>query len=82
MDEGNREDSTVQLGIPINGVGLNVGGDAKGRIMDNDTAGVNVSTTMGTTIEPGGQATFTFTLDSQPTADVTILIDRYDARKL
>ena len=34
--------------------------------------------TTGTTTEAGGQATFTFTLTSQPTADVTIFLDRYD----
>ncbi|MGB5500368.1 MAG: Calx-beta domain-containing protein, partial [Maribacter sp.] len=79
IDEGNREDFTVQLGPPTNGVGLAGGGDARGRIRDNDTAGINISTTTGTTTEAGGQATFTFTLTSQPTADVTIFIDRYDA---
>ena len=78
IDEGDREDFRVQLGTPTNGVGLSGGGDARGRINDNDTAGINVSTTTGTTTEAGGQATFTFTLTSQPTADVTIFIDRYD----
>ena len=78
IDEGDREDFRVQLGTPTNGVGLSGGGDARGRINDNDTAGINVSTTTGITTEAGGQATFTFTLTSQPTADVTIFIDRYD----
>ncbi len=78
VDEGNREDFRVELGTPSNGVGLSGGGDARGRIRDNDTAGINVSTTTGTTTEAGGQATFIFTLDSQPTADVTIRIDRYE----
>ena len=76
IDENDDEDFTVQLGTPTNGVGLSGGGDARGRIRDNDTAGVLVSTATGTTTEAGGQATFTFTLTSQPTADVTILIDR------
>ncbi|MBD0852421.1 Calx-beta domain-containing protein, partial [Maribacter arenosus] len=78
IDENDEEDFTVQLGTPTNGVGLAGGGDARGRIRDNDTAGINVSTTTGTTTEAGGQAIFTFTLTSQPTADVTLFIDRYD----
>ncbi len=78
IDENDDEDFTVQLGAPTNGVGLAGGGDARGRIRDNDTAGINVSTTTGTTTEAGGQAIFTFTLTSQPTADVTLFIDRYD----
>ncbi|WP_179955023.1 Calx-beta domain-containing protein [Maribacter luteus] len=48
-------------------------------ILDNDFAGVNVDTTTGTTTEAGGTATFTFTLTSEPTADVTIPINQYDA---
>ncbi len=79
IDEDNNEDFTVQLGTPTNGVGLAGGGDARGRIVDNDVAGVNVSPTTGTTTEAGGTATFTFTLTSEPTADVTISIDQYDA---
>ena len=78
IDENDDEDFTVQLGPPTNGVGLSGGGDARGRIKDNDKVGINISTTTGTTTEAGGQATFTFTLASQPTADVTIFIDRYD----
>ena len=78
IDENDNEDFTVQLGTPTNGVGLDGDGDARGRIRDNDTAGINVSTTTGATTEAGAQATFTFTLTSQPTADVTIFIDRYD----
>ena len=78
IDENNNEDFTIQLDTPTNGVALSDGGDARGRIRDNDTAGVNVSTTTGTTTEAGGQATFTFTLTSEPTADVTILIDQYN----
>ncbi len=78
VDENNNEDFTVQLGIPTNGVVLSGGGNARGRIVDNDTAGVTVSPTTGTTTEDGGQAAFTFTLNSQPTANVTITIDQYD----
>jgi gliding motility-associated-like protein/uncharacterized repeat protein (TIGR01451 family) len=79
IDEEDDEDFIVQLGQPTNGVGLAGGGDARGRIRDNDSAGVNVSTTTGTTTEDGEQAIFTFTLTSQPTADVTLFINRYDA---
>ena len=64
VDEQNDEDFTVQLGGPTNDVDLDGGGDARGRIKDNDTAGINVSTTTGTTTEAGGQAAFTFTLTS------------------
>ena len=39
---------------------------------DNDVAGVNVSVVDGVTTEAAGTATIEFTLDSQPTADVTI----------
>ncbi len=46
--------------------------------LDNDTAGVNVSSVNGITTESGGTATFTFTLNSQPTADVELQIDQYD----
>ncbi|MGB5369449.1 MAG: Calx-beta domain-containing protein, partial [Flavobacteriaceae bacterium] len=79
VDENNDEDFTVQLGLPTNGVVLSGGGNARGRIVDNDTAGVTVSPTTGTTTEAGGQATFTFTLTSQPTDAVTVTIDQYDA---
>jgi hypothetical protein len=39
---------------------------------DNDTAGITVNSTTGTTTEAGGQATFNFTLNSQPTQNVSI----------
>ncbi|MDT0605636.1 gliding motility-associated C-terminal domain-containing protein [Croceitalea rosinachiae] len=45
---------------------------------DDDVAGINVTPTSGTTTEAGGTATFTFTLDSEPTAAVTIPITGYD----
>lgn len=41
---------------------------------DNDTPGVNVSAINGNTTEAGGTATFTVTLDSQPTAPVTMAL--------
>jgi hypothetical protein len=41
---------------------------------DDDTAGVTITPTSGlTTTETGGSATFSVVLDSQPTADVTIV---------
>ena len=43
---------------------------------DNDVAGITVDPTGGlTTTEAGGSETFTVVLDTQPTADVTILLD-------
>ena len=47
--------------------------------LDNDTAGVTVSTISGDTDEDGTTATFTVVLDSQPSADVTIDISSKDA---
>ncbi|WP_298473543.1 gliding motility-associated C-terminal domain-containing protein [uncultured Maribacter sp.] len=47
-------------------------------IADNDTAGVNIDTTIGTTTEAGGTASFVFTLSTQPSANVTIPISGYD----
>ena len=41
-------------------------------IDDNDTAGITVDLTSGTTTEAGGQTSFEFQLDSQPLSDVTI----------
>ncbi len=46
---------------------------------DNDSIGINITPTSGTTTEAGGQATFTFTLDSEPLDDVNIPISGYDA---
>jgi len=40
--------------------------------IDNDNAGVSVSTISGNTSENGASATFTVVLNSQPSADVTI----------
>ena len=53
-------------------------GQATINIADNDVAGVNVNPTAGNTTEAGGTATFTFTLTSQPSANVTIPISGYD----
>ncbi len=46
---------------------------------DDDVVGINVTPLTGITTEGGGSATFTFTLDSEPTAPVTIPITGYDA---
>ncbi|WP_291869956.1 gliding motility-associated C-terminal domain-containing protein [Maribacter sp.] len=48
-------------------------------IADNDVAGVNIDTLIGTTTEAGGTTDFLFTLTSEPTANVTIPISGYDA---
>ncbi|NNJ10415.1 hypothetical protein EKD04_008760 [Chloroflexales bacterium ZM16-3] len=41
-------------------------------VLDNDTAGMNISTTTGTTTEAGDTMTFDVWLNSKPTANVTI----------
>lgn len=64
--------------VDSDGLGV-VQGSAVVNIADNDVAGVNVAPTTGTTTEAGGTATFTFTLTSQPSANVTIPINNYDA---
>mgnify|MGYP001275829262 CR=1 FL=1 len=46
--------------------------------VDDETAGVTVSPPNGPTTEPGGTATFTVVLDSEPTADVTIALSSND----
>jgi Tol biopolymer transport system component len=46
--------------------------------IDNETPGINVSAISGNTTEAGGTATFTVTLNSQPTADVTIPLSSSD----
>lgn len=46
---------------------------------DNDTPGINVGAISGPTTEGGGTATFTVTLNSQPTADVTIGVSSSNA---
>src|SRR5206468_3708670 len=46
---------------------------------DNDTAGITVNPTAGlVTTEAGGTATFTVVLNSQPTADVSIVLSSSD----
>ena len=46
--------------------------------IDNDVAGINISSVTGTTSEDLTSATFTITLNSEPTADVTIVISSDD----
>ena len=45
---------------------------------DNETAGFTVSSISGNTTEAGGTATFTVKLNSQPTANVTIVVSSSD----
>ena len=47
-------------------------------IVDNDTAGITVSSVTGDTTESGGSATFTVKLNTKPTADVTVAISSSD----
>jgi gliding motility-associated-like protein len=78
-DEVDNEDFEVILGTPSD-AGVDIDdGVGRGRIRDNDVAGVTVNTVTGTTTEGGGTATFTFTLDSEPTDQVRIPINGYDA---
>jgi hypothetical protein len=45
-------------------------------IIDDDTAGISVTPTVGlTTTEAGGTATYTLLLTSQPTGDVSIALN-------
>ncbi|MDX9770621.1 MAG: tandem-95 repeat protein, partial [Tenuifilaceae bacterium] len=46
--------------------------DVSVEFIEDDEAGINVSSISGNTTEGGAQATFTIVLNSQPTADVTI----------
>jgi hypothetical protein len=46
--------------------------------VDDDTAGISVSSISGNTSEAGGTATFDMVLDSQPTANVTIQLSSSD----
>ncbi len=46
--------------------------------IDNDVAGVTVGKISGNTTEDGGQATFTMSLISEPTADVIIAVSSSD----
>ncbi|PIB27497.1 hypothetical protein BFP77_12640 [Maribacter sp. 4U21] len=79
IDEVDNEDFEVILGTPSD-AGVDIDdGVGRGRIRDNDVAGVTVNTLTGNTTEGGGTATFTFTLDSEPTDQVRILINGYDA---
>ncbi|MGJ8713615.1 MAG: Calx-beta domain-containing protein [Maribacter stanieri] len=63
----------VQL-VSATNTNVNTGAAAKGTIVDDDVAGVNVSAISGNTGEDGTTATFNVTLSSQPTAPVTILL--------
>ncbi len=47
--------------------------------LDNDTPGIRVSPSTGTTTEAGGTATFSMVLSSRPTADVVIGLSSSDS---
>ena len=47
--------------------------------LDNDVAAINIDTLTGVTTEDGGTTEFVFTLTSEPTADVIVPINAYDA---
>ena len=47
-------------------------------IIDNDTAGITVDSTSGTTHEAGGQTSFEFNLESRPVSEVRIEFETID----
>lgn len=81
--DGNIED-LINTGDPFSGdanYDVLVGNDVDQITItnqDDDTAGVTISPVSGVTTEIGGAATFTFTLRSEPTGDVTIPLNQYD----
>ena len=76
IDE-NTEDVELTLAI---GAGYGIGSPSSDQvdITDNDTAGLDATTISGNTTEAGGTATFTITLESEPTADVIIPLSSND----
>ena len=65
----------------MGGTGYTVGSPDRAvvTVEDNDMAGITVTPTSGlTTTEAGRTATFTVVLDSQPTADVSIVVSSSD----
>ncbi|MGB0383995.1 MAG: Calx-beta domain-containing protein [Ardenticatenaceae bacterium] len=80
-DQQDEENQTVHLTLSnlANGT-LGSNHPATLTIIDNDTAGIVISPTVGlTTTETGGSATFTVVLTSQPTATVTINLASSDS---
>ncbi|WP_052338717.1 DUF4347 domain-containing protein, partial [Planktothrix prolifica] len=66
------ETGILTISNPSTGIALGTTNQSV-TITDNDTKGITVTpTTVLTTTEAGGNATFTVVLNSQPTADVTI----------
>ena len=62
------------------GAGYSIGSPSSDQvnITDNDTAGLDATPISGNTTEAGGTATFTITLESEPTADVIIPLSSND----
>ncbi|MCB8749397.1 DUF4347 domain-containing protein [Planktothrix agardhii] len=67
------EIATLTISNPSTGIALGTTTNQSVIISDNDTKGITITpTTVLTTTETGGTATFTVVLNSQPTADVII----------
>jgi hypothetical protein len=86
VDEGTSETAILTLENPT---GLDAGviegtNPAELTITDDDTAGVTITESSGSTTvsEDGSQDTYTVVLDSQPTADVTIDITPSDTSEV
>ena len=72
-DDLDEEDETVALSVLFDiGTAL-LEDQITLTITDDDTAGVTVSAASGLAVDEGGTATYTVVLDSQPTADVTVI---------
>ncbi|WP_405399331.1 Calx-beta domain-containing protein [Maribacter sp. Asnod2-G09] len=63
----------VQI-VSATNTNVNAGAASKGTIINDDFAGVNVTAISGDTGEDGTTATFNVTLDTQPTAAVSVIL--------
>jgi len=81
IDDGNI-DYTITLGVAVSNDGDYNGlnpSDVSATNIDDDVAGITVGALSGNTTEAAATSTFTVVLDTQPTADVTIVVGTSDA---